>query len=60
MKVKDLVNCSSEGFEVEVFRSGVTVSLYQGSILDIDDVVLNQEVDTLNVGQDSGKLYIGV
>lgn len=49
MKVKDLVNCSSEGFEVEVFRSGVTVSLYQGSILDIDDVVLNQEVDTLNV-----------
>ena len=58
MKIKDLVNRSSEGFEVEVFRSGSV--LFLGSILDIGDALLDRDVDTINVGSESGIMYIGV
>lgn len=60
MKVKNLVLCSGDDFEVEIFRSDITAVLYEGSILTVGKVLWDRDVAAITIDQHSGKMYNGV
>lgn len=60
MKVEDLVMCSGDDFDVEIFQSDITASLYEGSILTVDNVFWDRDVEAITIDQHSGVMYIGV